>query len=226
MNKTLLAVAILTSFLIPATSTKAQISTVEEDGTTWIIVDGSDLDDSVYVVESYGRTEIYLHNANGNLVDSWRLPGIFQFPSAAGGGPSTGGSSFSHSLSGETQKPEFIIVANLGGGDDYYCNNSHLFALDIVDCGTGSDTVYAGPSESWVGCDRRDQGRKGIFGGSGDDWLVGGAGHDYISGGDGDDTIRGNDGNDLIRGGAGDDNLKGGRGSDQIDGGTGRNTIK
>ena len=42
MNKTFLALAILASFLIPATSTQAQISLHFEDDTTWIFVDGTD----------------------------------------------------------------------------------------------------------------------------------------------------------------------------------------
>ena len=236
MNQTLIAIAILASFLIPATSIEAQISIQREDGTTLVTIDGTDNNDVVYILESYGGVGVYLYDAKENLVDSKYFPGIFQFPqpSSPGGGGSFGGGSsfggggsspFGLSFYGETQEPEFIVVVNLYGGDDFYYNNAYLFDADIVDCGAGSDTVYAGPGESWVSSELSDRGQNTIFGGGGDDWLIGGAGNDLIAGGDGNDIINGNEGNDVIYGEAGDDDINGNNGNDTLYGNAGDDDI-
>ena len=220
MNKTLLTLAALASFLIPATSTEAQILTRQVEDVFWIIVQGSEKDDSVYVLEKLGGVGVYLYNAQGYLVDSKYFASsdpIFENHPNPWSGPS---------LFGGKQELEIVVIANLKGGDDFYYNNSYRFAGDSVFCGTGRDTIYAGPRESTVFADYFDPDRKEIFGGGGDDWLRGGAGHDLIRGGDGDDIIVGNDGNDALYGDAGDDDIDGGRGFNWMFGGTGDDTFR
>lgn len=218
MKNILLNLAIFAGLLISTANTQAQISTVQEDdGFIWIVVDGTEGDDSVYVVENLGGTSIYLYDENG-LVDSMYLINFDPlFDNQAEDGIS---------LFGTPNKPEYAVFAKLKGGDDFYYNNSNRFEGDIVICGTGSDTVYASPRESWVSSDYWDEGRKEIFGSDGDDWLMGGAGHDLIKGGNGDDLISGNDGNDALYGDAGDDDIDGGSGFNWMFGGTGDDTYR
>ena len=218
MKNILLAITVVAGLLFSANATEAQISTQQDDGTRWIMVNGTDSDDNVVVFENSAGTGVYLYDADWNLVDSkyfinfgsipnYRPPSLF-------GGPQ------------RVQTVETVVIANLKGGDDYYYNNSYRFAGDTVFCGTGRDTVYAGPGDSTVFSDYWDQSRKEIFGGAGDDWLLGGAGHDLIRGGDGNDIIVGNDGNDALYGDAGDDDIDAGRGYNWLFGGTGDDTFR
>ena len=214
MNKTLLSLAILAGFLFSASDAKAQISTMSPEGsnTQWILIDGSDEDDSVWVYETFGGTRINLYDHDGNLVDSMFIfdPNLYRPPS----------------LFGPTKKTLTVIIADLKDGDDFYFNNSTRIDGDRVFCGTGKDIVYAGPGESTVFSDYLDTSRKEIFGGDGDDWLVGGAGNDRIEGGNGDDLIQGNDGNDALYGDAGDDEIDGGSGFNWMFGGIGNDTYR
>ena len=215
MKNIFLTLTIFASMLLPAMNAEAQIRTQIEDDVMWIVVDGTDNDDSVYVLETLGGTVIYLYR-DGALVDSRYFSSddlVLEDEPA---------SIFTPAKSlGKTKKREIIVLANLYGGDDFYQNNSSYIDADLVSCGTGRDLVYAGPGESWVGCDFNDRGRKQIFGGGGDDWLVGGAGNDLIHGGDGNDIISGNDGHDALHGDAGDDQLYSGTGFNSMYGGTG-----
>lgn len=209
MNKTLLTLAILAGFLFPASNTEAQISMVtdpDDSNIQWIIVDGTDDDDSVEVLETFYGTSISLYDAGNNLVDSMHIrsnPFLNRRPTL--GSPK-----------------QTIVLTYLRGGDDFYFNNSPHIDADLTSCGTGNDTVYAGPGESWVSSDYNDTGRKEIYGGDGDDWLVGGAGDDLIEGGNGADHIDGNNGDDELYGDAGNDVIDGGRGFNMLFGGTGK----
>lgn len=219
MNKTLLILVLLAGFLFPA-NIEAQISTwvdPDDPSTEWIIIDGTDEDDTVWVYENFGGTRINLYNEEGNLVDSMF---ITNFDPALNRRPNLG------SLFGEPKSKLTVILANLKGGDDFYFNNATRLDGDAITCGSGNDTIHAGPGESFVASDFFDTGRKEIFGGDGDDWLIGGAGNDRIEGGNGNDLIQGNDGNDALYGDAGDDEIDGGRGFNWMFGGTGNDTYQ
>ncbi|MBJ7471048.1 MAG: hypothetical protein JHD16_07075 [Solirubrobacteraceae bacterium] len=87
------------------------------------------------------------------------------------------------------------LVANLGGGDDFY-----KFAGDpiqTIDAGEGNDTVETG------------YGKDTVAGGPGNDDLSGGRGDDVLDGGVGDDKVDGWDGSDSVTGGPGRDTLLG-----------------
>ena len=77
---------------------------------------------------------------------------------------------------------------------------------DIVDGGTGNDTIYG-----YGGTDQ-------LNGGTGNDVVWGGTGNDTINGQDGDDDLHGEVGADVMSGGNGADDLWGGDGNDQLNG--------
>ncbi len=89
------------------------------------------------------------------------------------------------------------IVANLGGGDDYYKRAITIDVAQTIDAGPGNDTIETG------------NGKDTVRGGTGNDDLAGGRGDDTVDGGDGDDKVDGWDGSDTVIGGAGRDNLLG-----------------
>jgi Ca2+-binding RTX toxin-like protein len=97
--------------------------------------------------------------------------------------------------------------------------------LSILLTGTGTDSVYVGPSdndtlysiENIIG----GSGNDSISGDKSDNQLVGGGGNDFISGGGGADYLGGGLGNDYILGAAGGNILDGGAGTDTLEGGTG-----
>jgi hypothetical protein len=88
------------------------------------------------------------------------------------------------------------VVANLGGGDDYY-KWATINPPQEIDGGAGSDTIEAGA------------GNDAVRGGAGNDDLNGGRGDDTLDGGDGNDKVDGWDGSDTVTGGAGQDTLLG-----------------
>ena len=92
--------------------------------------------------------------------------------------------------------PAAKVVANLGGGDDYYKWATPSVPLEI-DGGTGNDTIEAG------------EGNDIVRGGPGNDDLTGGRGDDTVDGGEGNDKVDGWDGSDIVIGGPGQDNLLG-----------------
>jgi Ca2+-binding RTX toxin-like protein len=92
--------------------------------------------------------------------------------------------------------PAARIVANLGGGDDYY-KWAAISVPQEIDAGAGNDTIEAG------------EGNDSVRGGAGNDDLTGGRGDDTVDGGDGNDKVDGWDGSDTVIGGPGQDNLLG-----------------
>ena len=92
--------------------------------------------------------------------------------------------------------PAARVVANLGGGDDFY-KWATIDPSQEIDGGSGNDTIEAGA------------GKDTVRGGPGNDDLNGGRGDDTLDGGDGDDTVDGWDGSDTVTGGAGRDKLLG-----------------
>ena len=101
---------------------------------------------------------------------------------------------------------------------DLFPNND----MDVVDGGTGNDTIFGG--------DDNDS----LHGGTGTDFIDGGIDNDTISGGRHGDFLFGNDGDDLILGYNHDDTLDGGEGSptlpldgdlDTLIGGAGDDTL-
>jgi Ca2+-binding RTX toxin-like protein len=119
---------------------------------------------------------------------------------------------------------------------------------DVVDCGTGRDTVYVeedapardrlrncetvlrvpaepatdAPPASNIFGTAGDDVRLGT---PGDDSLFGAAGNDQLFGEDGNDYVDGEDGDDLLRGGNGDDEIHGRNGNDLILGAPGDDAI-
>lgn len=206
MNKALLTLAILAGFLFPTTNTEAQIFTESGVHVEWIVVDGTDRDDTVHIYDVFGGTQIDVYNHLGDLVDSMfvRNPAPRSpFRSLYGNKPTA-------------------IYAFLKGGDDFYFNSSTQIYGEVVCYGSGNDTIHAGPGESFVLPSLRDTGSNEIYGGDGDDWLVGDAGDDRIEGGNGNDDIEGGDGNDELYGDAGNDVIDGGHDFNLLFGGTGK----
>lgn len=86
---------------------------------------------------------------------------------------------------------------------------------DLIDGGSGNDTILAGEGNDTVaGGDGDDS----VEGGFGDDSLSGGAGADVIRGEDGADSLSGGEDNDALFGGDGGDLLQGDGGDDYLDG--------
>jgi len=102
--------------------------------------------------------------------------------------------------------PAARVVANLGGGDDFY-KWATIDPSQEIDGGSGNDTIEAGA------------GKDTVRGGPGNDDLNGGRGDDTLDGGDGDDTVDGWDGSDTVTGGAGRDKLLGDGGTIYAGGG-------
>ncbi len=93
---------------------------------------------------------------------------------------------------------------------------------DIIEAGTGNDTINAGFGNDEV---HAGDGDDTVQGWTGDDELFGGAGNDSLQGQDGDDTVLGEAGDDTLSGGEGGDDLQGGAGSDSLSGGIGSDVL-
>ncbi|OSQ42802.1 beta strand repeat-containing protein, partial [Thalassospira alkalitolerans] len=83
---------------------------------------------------------------------------------------------------------------------------------DVINTGSGNDTIYAGNGPDTVNAGAGDD---TIFGGNGTDILGGGEGNDTLIGGHGNDTLDGGEGTDILLGGQSNDLLTG-SGSDQL----------
>jgi hypothetical protein len=98
--------------------------------------------------------------------------------------------------------PQGVALLDLAVGDENdYVSIGSMSATDyptVIDLGTGSDRVYAGPQ------------RDVVRGGTGDDTLTGNAGRDTLLGGAGDDAVAAADGGvpDEIACGDGYDTVK------------------
>ncbi len=90
------------------------------------------------------------------------------------------------------------IICGKGGNDTIYGDPTGAGAGDMIDAGSGDDTV---------------------LGRAGNDLILGGTGDDTLRGGDGDDEVDGEDGDDLVYGDHGNDVVRGGDGSDYVEGG-------
>jgi Ca2+-binding RTX toxin-like protein len=117
------------------------------------------------------------------------------------------------------------------GGDDII-NASDAFGYNILDGGTGSDTVSYESTSQGVNVDLT-----GIFGGlatgaeidtdvlQNNENVTGGSGDDALIGSSAANVFDGRDGTDILNGGAGNDTLIGGAGADQLTGDDGDDII-
>jgi hypothetical protein len=131
---------------------------------------------------------------------------------------------------------------SLGGGNDTYNLSGGLVGddTDIVDGGTGSDTVdgssisvtllinldtvahdAVGANKAFVSLDSEDtvKGFENARGGNGADFIYGTSQANTLEGNGGADVLLGFAGNDVIEGGAGTDQITGGSGKDVLTGG-------
>lgn len=150
--------------------------------------------------------------------------------------------SFNGELSVSTLSSVQAVVADLGGGNDYFGYTGptagradHALRL-IVSCGGGRDEVFlhSGCASVIVFGDNgndllaswpRYRGQIYATGGAGDDTLNGGRGDDGLFGGRGNDAISGSEGDDVLQGGAGNDEIYATFGVDTVDGGAGADLI-
>lgn len=104
-----------------------------------------------------------------------------------------------------------------GRGDDSFSTH---FGEYFIDCGKGSDSVYAGLTFNSTNLQSAIYGGSGkdyLYGSGNDDLINGGKGVDFLLGGAGDDTLIGGSQRDNLRGGAGSDLFVASKGSDEID---------
>jgi len=150
--------------------------------------------------------------------------------------------SFNGELSFSRLSSVQAVVADLGGGNDYFgytgpqSGRADAGLRLIVACGAGRDEVFlhAGCASAVLFGDGgndlltawpRYKGQVYATGGAGDDTLNGGKGDDGLFGGRGNDAVDGGEGDDVVQGGAGDDEIYAAFGSDTVDGGAGRDLI-
>jgi len=95
---------------------------------------------------------------------------------------------------------------------------------DLIEGGQVADTLIGGIGfDTVLGIDGNDE---LLDGGAGQDLIEGGSGADKLVGGDGADILEGDAGNsDLLLGGDGPDLLKGGAGNDVLNGGNGDDVL-
>lgn len=191
-----------------------------ETGKNQLVIDGSEYDDRVKILEyraggAYDLVKLQLSRWNGGTLISTQT---FDFPVTNLG------------------KAHPIVVVGKSGNDEI---TNFTSVPMLANGGLGSDTIQAGPGGDWI---NGGPGRNYLYGGIGADYINGGDERDIIVGGEGSDTLRGNGGpddiwgdyslndsryafKDFIYGGAGDDNLWGGAGDDEIWGEDGRDTV-
>ena len=125
--------------------------------------------------------------------------------------------------------------------DTYMAGSWGMGGDDVIDAGSGDDTVYGGAGDDEIdggsgddvihggaGDDEIEAGSGDdiVYGGDGDDEIEGESGDDILYGGAGDDEIEGDDGDDILYGDAGDDELEGGKGDDTLYGGIGNDELE
>ncbi len=178
------------------------------DGGT-LTIDGTDLDDRVYVKISGGEVQA-----------------TYQ----------TGGNGFQTEYFPQSDVTDFRFNGN--DGNDHFINRTGLPSLvygndgnDRLIGGRGSDKIHGGPGNDvingWKGDDslHGDHGNDIISGSYGNDRIFGWYGNDAMLGGDGNDYISGYHGNDWADGGAGDDDMHGHAGNDHLIGGDGNDDL-
>jgi Ca2+-binding RTX toxin-like protein len=147
---------------------------------------------------------------------------------------------------GERSAP-VVVDLNTPAGDGETGENDSATNVEVVDGGSGNDTLTAGPGVT----DLRGNGGDDtlvaapaaglnfqMLGGSGNDTLNGSAlassayaflqgngGNDLLTGGASDAQLYGGDGNDTINGGSGGEFIDAGVGADVVNGGAGDDTI-
>jgi Ca2+-binding RTX toxin-like protein len=186
--------------------------------TSYLIVDGSDYDDHIQVVDYRPGQSLTFQ------LEKWS------------NGVQLSSNTTTVNVGGlHLQLNNPFQIAGHGGNDQIFNLTSAKFNIDG---GAGNDFIKTGPGGEIIsGGDGNDT----IIGGSGNDFLDGGAGDDYVRGGDGDDVIQdtqgknllyGDGGNDLIQppnyslqGNPDGDTIYGGDGNDTIYGGPGKDTI-
>ncbi len=103
-----------------------------------------------------------------------------------------------------------------GDGNDVITVFNATGSLNLIDGGTGNDSIIGGDAaDSVIG----SLGNDSIFAGNGNDTVDGGAGDDVLSDFGGNDSISGGDGDDSLLGASGDDSLFGGADNDSLYGG-------
>ncbi|WP_434356684.1 VCBS domain-containing protein [Parasalinivibrio latis] len=116
-----------------------------------------------------------------------------------------GNSEFGHSHQGNHHGQHAI---------EFHTNNHQHPLADLVNMGSGNDTVTGGT------------GTLAAYGGAGNDTLSGGSGSDALRGGSGNDVLLGGTGDDILRGDTGNDVIQGGTGSDILIGDGGADTFR
>lgn len=99
-----------------------------------------------------------------------------------------------------TETKPITIKLNGLPDDGHAGETANVFAVEIVETGSGGDT---------------------LIGSAAVESLQGGGGDDRIDGGPGDDELHGDVGDDSLDGGPGDDNVAGAQGADEVVGGGG-----
>lgn len=101
--------------------------------------------------------------------------------------------------------------------------------VEVVNGGSGDDTIVAAPIASSASCPEGCHlgvGSQTFEGGPGDDVVYGERGNDRLFGGEGNDQLFGGIGDDLLKGGPGNDRLSGGFGADSLDGEVGDDYVR
>lgn len=101
-----------------------------------------------------------------------------------------------------------------GSAEGCEVGDNEVISFEIVDGGTGADTISGSGSDET------------LSGGGGDDHIAGRGGNDVLKGDGGNDCIDGGAGNDALQGGAGDDIIADGSGQDTVFGGAGNDVIR
>ncbi len=108
-----------------------------------------------------------------------------------------------------------------GGGDDLVFGGA---GDDYIDAGTGADTIFGGDGNDYI-LAHWDAIGDYLDAGDGEDFVYAGAGDDVVLGGRGDDRLISFDGNDILLGGEGRDFLSASGGSSVLDGGPGNDML-
>jgi Ca2+-binding RTX toxin-like protein len=145
------------------------------------------------------------------------------------------------------EQGEDLIIS--GNETPYVLDGNALTDDDLVEGGSGNDTISTGQGEDWVDGGTEDDristgsgddtaygdsgadvieasdGNDDVYGGAGNDSVDAGAGADWVEGNGDDDILIGREGNDTVTGGDGEDYVNGGDDADQLFGNLDEDTM-